>query len=388
VSWPRERLGSVAELAREAVHPQSVPAGTRYVGLENISSDGVFSKAADVSPSELASTKFLFTERHILFGKLRPYLRKTVRPTFAGICSTDIIPIAPSSRVDRNYLFHFLRTDEVVERATSMASGANLPRISPRHLVEFEIPLPPFAEQLRIAAILDQADGLRRKRRETLVQLSKLGESLFSSTFVDAAEAREWPVWCVGDLATDMRTGPFGSQLLHSEFVDQGVAVIGIDNAVRNEFVWDKRRYITQAKYETLSRYRVRPGDLLITIMGTCGRCAVVPDDVPVAINTKHICCISLDQNVVVPSFLHAAFLQHPEILQQLGLEAKGAVMPGLNMGIVKALKLPIPPVHLQKKFAAALKLIADEKQRCRQSLDHQDALFASLQHRAFRGEL
>ena len=118
--------------------------------------------------------------------------------------------------------------------------------------------------------ILDQADDLRRKRREGLQCINSLKEATFRDLFVNSAQ--EWPIVAVGDLGRDIRTGPLGSQLLHSEFVRDGIAVIGIDNAVSNEFRWEQRRFITMEKYNRLRRYTVRPGDILITIMGTCGR--------------------------------------------------------------------------------------------------------------------
>ena len=126
----------------------------------------------------------------------------------------------------------------------------------------------------------------------------------------------------------------------------------------------------------------------MITIMGTCGRCAVVPDDIPVAINTKHICCVSLDKELILPEFLQAAFLNHPFVLRQLGVQSKGAVMPGLNMGIIKGIELPLPPMGLQRRFANSVMTSMSEKAAVEASLSVSQSLFASLQHRAFRGEL
>ena len=134
---------------------------------------------------ELASNKFQFGPNHILFGKLRPYLAKVVCPDFEGICSTDIVPIAPSNLVDKRYLLHFLRRPETIAWAASRATGVNLPRLSPKELASLEIPLPPLDQQRRIAAILDKADALHRKRKRAIELLDGLTQSIFLEMFGD-----------------------------------------------------------------------------------------------------------------------------------------------------------------------------------------------------------
>jgi type I restriction enzyme S subunit len=279
----------------------------------------------------------------------------------------------------------------MVEKANSLAAGANLPRLSPSSLEDLEIPLPPLDEQCRIANILDRADALRAKRRAALARLDELTQAIFVEMFGDPVR-RGWAIAKVADIVDQhrggIRTGPFGSQLLHSEFVESGIAVLGIDNAVSNEFAWGERRFISLEKYKSLERYTVMPGDVLITIMGTCGRCAVVPDGIPTAINTKHLCCITTDRTKCLPDFLHAYFLQHPLARDYLARTAKGAIMDGLNMGLIKDMPIPLAPIPLQREFVERAGTLLRQKCRMRLWQSRADVLFASLQDRAFRGAL
>lgn len=256
------------------------------------------------------------------------------------------------------------------------------------NLLDLEIELLPLDEQRRIAAILDHADAVRNSQGRVLTQLNELAPAIFldmfgpyTGEFVTVEEIAE-------KQKGSIRTGPFGSQLLHSEFVDEGIAVLGLDNVVGNTFGWGERRYITPEKYEGLRRYTVRPGDVLVSIMGTCGRCVVVPQDVGIAINTKHICAITVDPDRAVPEFVRAAFLWHPRSRQHLSQRTKGSIMDGLNMGIVKEMPLPMPPLLEQRQFVDRLRQVEDQRAACLESAASLDDLFESLQGRAFAGRL
>lgn len=254
------------------------------------------------------------------------------------------------------YLGYFLKSQESFLRAT--CKGATVPHIDPQALGQMRVPLPSLSVQRAIADTLGQVDALEAKHRTSLALVRELGRAVFLEMFGDL----RGPCTHVKDIASSaqgsVRTGPFGSQLLHSEFVDEGVAVLGIDNVVTNEFSWGSRRFITSEKYQELMRYTVRPGDVLITIMGTCGRCVVVPDDIPLSITTKHLCAITVDRSLVLPEFVRACFLWHPLSRQFLLSRAKGAIMDGLNMGIVKAMPLPLPALDDQHAFVDRLQAI------------------------------
>ncbi|MEV0807332.1 restriction endonuclease subunit S [Micromonospora sp. NPDC050200] len=347
---------------------------------------------------EVSKGYTFFDDKDILVAKITPCFEngKIAQAGLhhrTGVGSTEFHVIRPdSSQLEARYLLHFLRKPAIrLAGERRMTGSAGQRRVPEAFLAGLSIPTPPLDEQRRIAEVLDRADELRAKRREALAHLGDLTQSIFLNMFATSS-ADAWPVTTVAEVARDsksaIRTGPFGSQLLHSEFVEAGVAVLGIDNVVTNDFRWGERRFITEQKYSQLARYTVQPGDVLITIMGTCGRCAVVPPDIPRAINTKHLCCISLDFNRCLPEFLHAYFLTHPIARRYLTQTAKGAIMAGLNMEIIKALPVLLPPISLQREFLGRLSAVKKVKESHQTSLAELDALFASLQDRAFRGLL
>ena len=305
--------------------------------------------------------------------------------------------LIPGSDLHHKYLYYYLIS--IVDLLNSLGTGATFKELSGSKLKEVTIPIPPLPEQQRIVGILDEAfEGIataKANAEKNLQNARALFISAFGSLTSDSGKTR-WSRTTVAKIAVPqknaIRTGPFGSQLLHGEFVDDGIAVLGIDNAVANEFRWGKIRFITQAKYQQLTRYRVHPGDVLITIMGTCGRCAIVPDNIPPAINTKHLCCITLDQRKCLPGYLHAYFLYHPLAKEFLAKHAKGAVMAGLNMGLIQELPVVLPPVNKQRELVKAHDSLKAETQRLesiyQQKLTALDALKKSLLHQAITGAL
>lgn len=331
----------------------------------------------------------------ILVSTVRPNLNAVARVPSeldGATASTGFCVLRPrAGQLDGQYLYQWLKSPRFVGDMVRKATGASYPAVSDRIVYESQMSLPPMPEQRRIAAILDKADKLRAKRCAALAKLDTLTQSIFLDMFGDP-DGHQWPMSTIADVAAQIdgsiRTGPFGSQLLHSEFTEEGIAVLGIDNVVDNEFRWAQRRFISEEKYRELFRYTVCPGDVLITIMGTCGRCAVVPEDIPRAINTKHLCCITLDPAKCLPVFLHAYFLRHPIALRHLAQKAKGAIMEGLNMGIIRQMPIPLVPMELQVVFASRLKEVSELRTSGHRSAMECDALFGSLQHRAFRGDL
>ncbi len=390
--WPTGALDSVAVLDRQSIHPSEADAATPYIGLEHLDGEGGIDCVETVGSAELKSNKFHFTDRHVLFGKLRPYLRKIARPEFSGICSTDIVPILPKEGLSRDYLFYFLRTPATVELATSRCSGANLPRLSPKQLASFQIPLPPLAEQKRIVGILDAADALRAKRRESLAQLDTLLQSTFLEMFGDpVTNPMGFPIRALAEFYVDKRDGtkcgPFGSALKKNEFVDSGVPVWNMDNIdPSGRMALPFRMWITERKYRQLESYSVIDGDVIISRAGTVGKMCVANSGCEASIISTNLIRVRFGPDLL-PIYFVSLMNYCKGRVGRLKTGPDGA-FTHMSTGILDKLKFPFPPLDLQHRFVAIVESVEQQKARQRAHLDELDTLFASLQSRAFRGDL
>lgn len=373
-------LGEVAHVERAGVDPRALDPDTPYLGLEHIERGGRIVGCGTVGTAELTSTKFSFTTEHVLFGKLRPYLGKIARPPFSGVCSTDILPIRPGEGLDRNYLVHYLRQPTVIGLAASQATGANLPRLSPRVLEAFEIPLPPLPEQRRIAAILDNADALRTKRRHTLALLDDLTKSVFHDMF---GELTQWPIHKFGDvcetrlgkmLDAKQQTGEHQRPYLRNANVQW--FRFDLDDVLSMDF---------DAKSRAL--LQLQPWDLLICEGGEPGRCAVWRGQIAECYYQKALHRARPNTRLAHPEFIaHQMWhLAHSGALSDYVTSATIAHLTGEKL---KQLPLAVPPLPLQKEFATRVAAINAERTAAQRSLDTLDELFASLQSRAFSGQL
>lgn len=395
MSVPLAKIGDLCEQIRGVTYGKEdalKEAKEKYLPIlraNNITESGIYLNDFVYIPSSLVKEKQKIRKNDILIaassgsidvvGKAASAL-EDFQGGFGAFCKV----LRPNNKVDPRYFANFFQTKKYRKTISSLAAGANINNLKAEHIDNLLIPLPSIDEQLRIAAILDRAEALRAKRREAIAKLDQLLQSVFLEMF----GGKDFPEMTVEELALarkgSIRTGPFGSQLLHSEFTDHGIKVLGIDNAVKNTFSQGEGRYISLEKYESLKRYTVYPGDVIITIMGTCGRCAVVPENIEKSINTKHLCCITLDNKKCKPEYLHSYFLMHPSARKYLQDRSKGAIMDGLNMGIVKEMPILCPPIDLQEKYCSFKSKIQKQREKLISFEIELENLNKSLQHKYF----
>lgn len=392
----QERLSKLLDISIGRTPPRNEPSywgkGHRWVSIRDLNSKVVTETKEQITDRAVTGARCKIVKKGTLLFSFKLTIGKMA---FAGcdLFTNEAIAafaIKDEKELHPEFLYYALQS-ATYGGSNQAVMGKTL---NSKSLAEIEIPFPLFDDQIRIAHLLGKVEGLIAQRKQHLQQLDDLLKSVFLEMFGPGSPGYEnWPLVEIRELAAKhkgaMRTGPFGSNLLHSEFSTDGdVAVLGIDNAVNNYFAWGERRFISNEKYQDLQSYRVFPGDVIVTIMGTIGRSAVIPDDIPIAVNTKHLAAITLNREIANPVFLSYSIHSSPFVLNQFESKNRGAIMRGLNLSLIKETKIKRPPIELQNRFAKIHERVNQLKLRYQQSLADLEALYGALSQHAFKGEL
>ncbi|NPV11923.1 MAG: N-6 DNA methylase [Ignavibacteria bacterium] len=169
--WPMVKLGEVCEKISDTIEPNNLKGEVKYIGLEHIESNtGNLIGSIVAQYENIKSTKNVFQEKDILYGKLRPNLNKVHLTKFSGICSTDIYVFRTKKNIKPEYLDCFLRSKNFNKQVLQGLGGAQLPRVNFNYMVNLQIPLPPLEVQSRI---VDKIES-ERKVIDSLKEMIKI----------------------------------------------------------------------------------------------------------------------------------------------------------------------------------------------------------------------
>lgn len=242
--------------------------------------------------------------------------------------------------VDPDFLFYAI--SGLAPMFARLSQGSTFDAINGKDLRAIPLNVPLLHEQRRIAEVLRSVDETIAANESLLngIRSAKQGamEAVLSRGF---SEVRLETL--LAETRYPMRSGPFGSALLKSELHQEGIPFLGIDNVHVERFVPVYRRFVSEEKYRELSRYTVYPGDVMVTIMGTVGRCCIVPPDVGIAISSKHVWTLTIDQTRYSPALLAWQINHSPPVLQQLQGSAQGGIMSAISSGTLRGLMVPLP---------------------------------------------
>lgn len=281
----------------------------------------------------------------------------------------------------RDYLFRVLCLMDMKKLSTKTTG---LDAISFAALKKIEIPLPPLSEQKRIARILDAADALRTKRRESLTLLDNLTQSIFLDMFGDpVTNPMGWEESKVGDVVHSAKDGPHVSP----KYSLNGIPFLSTRHIKPGEIIWDDLKYISQEEaWRQWKKCKPEYNDILYTKGGTTGIAARVNTSKPFAI-WVHVALLKPIIDVVNPMWLES-MLNSSYCYAQSQRFTHGIANRDLGLKRMVKITIFLPPLHLQQRFASIVESIEKQKERLRDQLSQMDTLFSSLQQRAFNGEL
>lgn len=391
-------LGEVAEFVRgitfkpEDVVPNGTPNAVACMRTKNVQSDldttdvwsvdrrfvkrpDQYLRAGDTLVSSANSWN--------LVGKCSWIPALEYRATFGGFVS---VLRAANPALDSRYLYRWFSSSRM--QATIRSFGrqtTNISNLDIRRCLHLDIPLPSIEEQQRIASVLDQLDALRVKRRGAIAQIDELTQSIFLDMFGDpVSNPGGWPAYSMLDCCSPYSGGTPSKS--NSEYWEGRLPWFSPKDLKATD-LFDSIDHISEAVPRSTT-LKLLPKDTVVIVVRGMILAHTVPIGVlrvPATINQDLKALIPRES--IDPQFLAACLrAQHEFILQQVSTAAHGTKR--LDSEALARIQILVPPVPLQQEFARRVGVVERLKHSHCSHLAELDALFASLQSRAFRGAL
>lgn len=280
--------------------------------------------------------------------------------------------LRPKIDADVKYLFHYLRQLEIPNGGYDRHF---------KYLKRSPVVMPPIAEQRRIAEVLDRAEALRAKRRTALTQLDSLTQSIFLDMFGDPyRNTKQLATTTLGQLAQWQSGGtpPRGRK----DYFTGSIPWFS-SGELEGGYLIDSAEHISEAALRETSTKPVPRNALMLGMYDTAALKAAIAG-IDCACN-QAIAFASIDPKLAFTTYVYSAVVIGREDFRRM---QRGVRQKNLNLSMIRDIRVPLPPLPLQQTFTRRISAIETLKTTHRSALAELDALFASLQHRAFRGQL
>ena len=347
-------LSSFASVSKEKYNPVS---GIDFpcVELEHIEKETGVLKSHTQSLLQ-ASIKNKFHSGDVLFGKLRPNLRKYAQPDFDGVCSTEIWVInANPQKCTKDFLFYLVQSEKFIQTACK-TTGSKMPRADWELLSGEPFNLPPLEEQRKIATILRTWDDAIEKI-DLLIGKKKYEKQLFQAKFFNRkkGEAETLQLRNVANKIGSGSTPRGGAEI----YISSGIPFIRSQNVLFGSLDLSNVVFISDGIHNSMRGTWTQPGDVLLNITGaSIGRSCTLPDNFSTSNVNQHVCIIRLTEKYdanFLSQYLNSSFGQF-----QINSAQGGGSRQGLNFEQIGDFQIPAIDLHQQKIFASVLQIWDD----------------------------
>ncbi|SMO35516.1 restriction endonuclease subunit S [Halorubrum cibi] len=322
------------------------------------------------------SSASIVPEGSILFGT-RVNVANVGRTAKEIAISQDLTGIVlDESKVDPDFFTWYLLFNQSKIK-NRYSQGSTIQGMLTDDLKSLPLISPPLPEQRRIAEILSTVNEQIQQTDEIKGKFEELKKGIAQMLLDKGARSESENEVVVGPLSVSLpeswelrrlenfptpassvvQTGPYGSKLQKEEFTDSGYKIYRQANINSGDFE-EGDQYVTEEKYRDLEKYQVVPGDVLLTRMGTIGDAAVLPDDARKGIMDYHLFRIRIDPSFCLPEYLSGVLRSSRIVKHQIESFSHGAIMDGLNTGLINEIRIPVPPTEEQREIVDILSTI------------------------------